>query len=332
MGNLQCFGILRRELYGFALCFLTLSAMPVLASNLEEKGNPEHEGLKYLKSGDANKALERFNAAARERPDSVEAHYGRARALAMLGRKEEAIKEFKLTLLLKPVDELAALCRENLATLSGNTEGEHSVLPQGQTASSTVHPQDVEQSIDKILKQSEERIGLIHSHAESFATSIYNSRSDAHNRLMEQSRQEAEEMRSARVRRGRRMMPAFSEQEIMERQAELQYRSMSSLARARSDFENRRQEAESRALGVKESAEGLQSQMINKPSESSGVYLVPKGTNLYVRNYSHFDPVLPEPLEALHAVPLKLPQLLNADKARNKDSGSHSAEQSASGQ
>lgn len=290
----------------------------------ETDGKSFADGQKALKDGDNIKALDIFNAAAREHPDNADAHFGRASVLSRLGRKDEAVKEFKLTLLLNPTDDVARSCREKLSALGIKSDAAHRSSAPVATAPLTVRTHDVEDSISKILKQSEEKITDIHNGSESFASSVYNARSDAHNRAMERARQEAEEMRQAKIRFGRRLIPAFTEDQIRERQAELQYKSASALERAKSDYEARKQEAESRALGVKDTAEGLESQMINKPSETSGVFLVPNGTNLYVRNYGHFDPVMPEPPEALHAVPLKLPQVLRmqAEQAKKKDASS----------
>lgn len=262
-----------------------------------------------LEQKDHKKALELFNAAAREFPDSAHAHYGRALSLNELGRKEEAIKEFKLTLLLNAPEQIGKNCKEKISVLEGAKHPVHNSAPAC-PAPTTVQPQDVESSINKILKQSEEKIGSVKASADAYADRVYSSRADAHSKLMEQSRQEAEEMRRARFVFGRHSVPLFSDAEIMQRQAEIQYKSISALDRAKADYQTRKQEAQARALSIKESAEGLESQMLSKPSDTSGVFLVPQGTNLYVRNYGHFDPVFPEPPEALHAVPLKMPSLM----------------------
>ncbi|MBX9723907.1 MAG: tetratricopeptide repeat protein [Candidatus Obscuribacterales bacterium] len=288
-------------------------------------GDALSSGFKVLNDGDSNKALELFNAAARQHPDSAEAHHGRARALAALGRKEEAVKEFKLSILLNPSDEIARKSKEGLKGLGEIVPESTAARRPTVSTPETVRAGDVEQSINKILKQSEEKIKDIQSSSESYASAVYNARSNAHNRLMEQARQEAEEMKRSRVRFGRRFIPAFSQADINQRQAELQYRSMSSLERSKADYESRKSDAQSRSLGIKQSAEGLQSQMLNKPSENSGVFLMPTGTNLYVRNYGHFDPVLPEPPEALHAVPLKLPEVLKMQEEHSSKKGHRSS-------
>lgn len=295
-----------------AACLNLTQAVESSAKEIPEKDEPAIiKAVKALKAGDLQASLDLFNQAARDKPDSVEAHYGRACTLMELGRKDEAIKEFKLVLLLGPSESTAKLCNEKLSSLgAGMQKTEISNLAQP----TTIRTQDVEQSISKILKQSEEKIKDIHAGGERFASHVYNSRSLTHNRLMEQAKQEANEMRRARLRFGNRLLPAFSSEEILQRQAELQYKSMAALERAKTDYEQRKQESESRALGIKASAEGLESQMITKPSETSGIILVPNGTNLYVRNYSHFDPIMPEPPVPLQAVPLKLPQLIRLEE------------------
>jgi len=110
----------------------------------------------------------------------------------------------------------------------------------------------------------------------------------------------------------------YNSADIKAHEAEVQYKAASQMAAARADFEMRRNEADKRAEGVKESAAGLESQMLSRPAETSGVFLVPSGTNLYVRNYAHFDPVMPEPPQALHAVPLVLPQVLKIKEEEHR--------------
>ena len=293
------------------ICLLLGGQLSVLAQKSQEGGSLS-AAYDALKQKNHKKALELFNAAAREFPDSAQAHYGRAMALKELGRKDEAKKEFKLTLLLNAPEDVIKNCKEKIYILEGSKSEANApnsaIFTQ---APQTVRPQDVESSINRILKQSEEKIRSVKSNSDAYADRIYNNRADAHSKLMEQARQEADEMRRARMIFGRRAVPMFSDAEIMQRQAEAQFKSASALERAKADYEARRQESQARALSIKESAEGLESQMINKPSESSGIFLIPHGTNLYVRNYGHFDPVLPEPPEPLHAVPLKMPQLMN---------------------
>lgn len=294
-----------------SICYLLAAQISVLGQSSQEGGSLA-AAYDALKQKEHKKALELFNAAAREYPDSAQAHYGRAMALKELGRKDEAKKEFKLTLLLNAPDDISKNCKEKLSQLEGSKPEAHAPNSAGfSQAPQTVRSQDVESSINRILKQSEEKIRSVKSNSDAYADRIYSTRADAHSKLMEQARQEADEMRKARMIFGRRAIPMFSDAEIMQRQAEVQFKSASALERAKADYEARRQESQARALSIKESAEGLESQMINKPSESSGVFLSPHGTNLYVRNYGHFDPVLPEPPEPLHAVPLKMPQLMN---------------------
>ncbi len=297
--------------YGLVCSALLLSSSFAAAAQLPEKANcPElKKGYEALEASKGQEALEIFNLEARKSPDSPEAHFGRASALKLLNRHEEAAKEFKLTLLLEPSPEIKAKCSEHLH----NIESARTKKPARHERPQTIRSQDVEHSINNILKQSEDKVREIQHHSESFANHIYNSKSQLHNRALERAKQEAEEMRQARIRIGRRLLPAFSEAEIRERQQELQFKAMQSMARAQSDLEARHQEAQNRATAIKETAEGLESQMINKPAETSGVFLMPEGTNLYVRNYGHFDPVMPEPPVPLQAVPLKLPQVIQME-------------------
>ncbi len=297
-----------------AASFFMLSSFDV-ALALDSTANPIADGQKCLEQGDSARALEHFNLAARMNPASVEAHYGRACSLAKLGRTEESNKEFKLTLLLGPSEELAKKCKEKMTVAEpAKRPPMHALTPPA-----TVQAKDVESSIGKILFQSEEHIKAIHRDAEKCANGIYNARTSSLNKALEQDKADAQE--EARLMRGRGRRGGFNpfgNAYLQERQQEIQFAYENRMARAKADFQQRRSEAETRAMGIKASAEGLESQMINKPSETSGVYLVPGGTNLYVRNYGHFDPVLPEPPEPLHAIPLKLPQVLKMQEEANK--------------
>ena len=272
------------------------------------------EAFKAMHTGDLSKALEIFNNVARARPDSAEAHYGRARTLEYMNHQQDALKEYKIALLLNPVESLSGLCREHIERLS-KPEDLHA---GANGAPVTMRSEDVEHSINKILGESSEHIQAIQRDAEGFATNVYNSRADALNRQVEQARMEAQAMRNAKVRRGRRSYPMYNSADIKAHEAEVQYKAASQMAAARADFEMRRNEADKRAEGVKESAAGLESQMLSRPAETSGVFLVPSGANLYVRNYAHFDPVMPEPPQALHAVPLVLPQVLKIKEEEHR--------------
>lgn len=305
-------------------CCISVSFPALAHQDLVDK-RPESvsSGIGALKEGNAQKALDFFNTACRQDPASAEAHLGRACALMKLERKDEAIKEYKLVLLLEPESQSAKKAADELARHGIISQGK-AADKQGKESSSsqpgpaTVRAKDVESSILSIQKQSEEKIQNIHADAEGLAHSIYSSKMDAHNRLMERLRKEEEEMRKAKMMFGRRLVPAFSEEHIRDTFQGQHMRAAAYLGKAKADYEDRKQEAESRALGIKSSAEGLQSQMISKPSESSGIYLDPNGTNLYVRNYGHFDPILPEPPVPLEAVPLKLPELIKKEAELEK--------------
>lgn len=288
-----------------------LVGTPTLAYGFNEFEAANVPGFKLLFSGDFEKALEFFNEQARSNPDSAEAHMGRACALRYLNRPEEASKEYKLALLLNPSPMVSKKCTEELKTLEAPKQTRHNEVPN---TPATFGPNDVEKSMGDIMKQSEEKIKTIHKSSEHYANGIYKSSSAVHAKTLEDIRRQIDDM-SINFR-GRRISPPG----LSEYQNELNARASARLSHARRDYEIRRKDAEARALGVKESAEGLQSQMLKKPSETSGIYLIPSGTNLYVRNYGHFDPVMPEPPEPLKATPLKLPELVQAEKKEQSES------------
>lgn len=79
-----------------------------------------------------------------------------------------------------------------------------------------------------------------------------------------------------------------------------------------SSYSARSAEARRRSEALRECADALRNNMACKPSEWDGVYLSPQCTNLYVRNYVHFDAQKPEVVE-----PLKASQLSFSDVKKN---------------
>ncbi len=289
---------------GFAfVCGLT--AQPALAYDFDPSVKP---GFQLIMSGQPDKALDFFNQTAREKPDLPDAHLGRACALRFLSRPEEALKEYRLTLQLNPSEQVARKCNEDISAMERSAADARKVeLPQP-----SIGKNEVEKSMGDIMRQSEERIKAIHKDSENYASSIYKSSNAAHFKALENIKRQVEEM-SIITRRGHRIMSP----DAMTLQAELTARSQSRLNYARHDYELRKKEAQSKAVALKESAEGLQSQMLQKPSEFSGIYMVPNGTNLYVRNYAHFDPVVPEPPVPMQASAQKLPELIQAEQGES---------------
>lgn len=295
-------------LLGLVLCSAGTSA---LAYDFEPSLKP---GFQLIMSGQPDKALEFFNEAAREKADMPDVHLGRACALRFLSRPEEALKEYRLALLLNPSEAVARKCNEDIKAMERSAADAHKVeLPQA-----SIGKNDVEKSVGDIMRQSEERIKAVHKDSETYATNIYKSSMAAHYRELESIKRRAEDM-STYTRWGQRI-PGIDSFSLQREQAA---RSQSRLNYARSDYEIRKREAQSKAVALKEAAEGLQSQMLQKPSESSGIYMVPNGTNLYVRNYAHFDPVVPEPPAPLQATAQKLPEVVQAAQPENTRTQNH---------
>lgn len=295
-------------LMGLALCSANTGA---LAYDFEPSLKP---GFQLIVSGQPEKALEFFNEAAREKADMPDVHLGRACALRFLSRPEEALKEYRLALLLNPSEAVARKCNEDIKAMERSAADAHKVeLPQP-----SIGKNEVEKSVGDILRQSEERIKAVHKESENYATNIYKSSMASHYREMENIKRRAQDM-STYTRWGQRI-PGIDSFSL---QREQEARSQSRLKYARSDYEIRKREAQSKAVALKDAAEGLQSQMLQKPSETSGIYMVPNGTNLYVRNYAHFDPVVPEPPAPLQATAQKLPEVVQAEQAETLKSQKH---------
>jgi len=105
---------------------LTLAGLLCLASVLSA-GPPSpaedvtslcEQGLALKRAGDPERATAAFEQALALDPDSVKAHWGLAWVLAARGRREEAIREFRLVVHLSPDDDLVAEAAAALRRLS----------------------------------------------------------------------------------------------------------------------------------------------------------------------------------------------------------------------
>ena len=253
------------------------------------------QGKEFMKSCRYDKALEAFNIAARENPASAEPHFARARALLGLGRREEAYKEFKLCMLLDPSGRMRHKCKSEIDFAGLAAPLDFSNQPR------TITTQDLEKATTNITNQAENEIKRVQDEAVSRGAAI---------RKMDASVASSNPYSPSgwyvpgRPSRsgggyislsgtGGRTSSNWAGYPRYESNAMRRATELAADARARSE-------------AIREAASGLNESMSTRPSEYSGVYLSPHGTNLFVRNYVNFEPVRPEPPEALSAKALSL--------------------------
>lgn len=274
-------------------------------------------GLELMKSCSYAKALDAFNAAARENPASAEPHFARARALLGLGRRDEAYKEFKLCTLLDPSGRMEQKCKSEIYMAGLGAPLDFNNQPR------TITNLDLERATTNITNQAESEIQRVQDNALSRSNSIR--RMDSESMMSPYPNSSGRWFGYGRfpTSRGgyvslscsgnRPGMSNWVGGGTYESNATRRARELSEGARLRSE-------------ALREAATGLNENMSNRPSEYSGVYLSPHGTNLFVRNYVNFEPVRPEPPEALEAKALSLAEdrkLTNSEKlvSRNMPGG-----------
>lgn len=110
-----------------ALLLVLLVAAPAWAMNPFEKNHPQVEqGTEAYEHQDFEHALEKYEAAAKERPQDARVQYDRGLALHKLGRDDEAKSAFQKALELDQKGELAGKIHYNLGTIAaaGNARDE----------------------------------------------------------------------------------------------------------------------------------------------------------------------------------------------------------------
>lgn len=268
------------------------------------------QGLEFMKSCDYGKALESFNAASRENPASAEPHFARARALLGLGRREEAYKEFKLCMLLDPSSRMEHKCKGEIDYANLGEHMDFSNQPR------TISIGDLEKATTCITNQAENEIRRVQDDALSRSNSFRNMYNASMNgyQLSPYSAYGSYGSnpygsygsngwgRYSSSRGGYVSMSSSGGRPSISSWTGTVSNVSESMRRAAALSED----ARIRSEAIRDAASGLNTSMSSRPSEYSGVYLSPHNTNLFVRNYVNFEPVRPEPPEALAAKALSL--------------------------
>jgi tetratricopeptide (TPR) repeat protein len=266
-------------------------------------GDPLQVGFDLLKKLDYDRALAAFNLAARAEPANAEPHFGRAKALLGLQRRDEALKEFKLCTLLDPSANNTEKCNKEIEYYTAKA-------PAG--APLTVTTEDIEKSSTRVTNQASSRINQIYSDA--YARGVYINRSLSRSSRYHHIPIPSVPSSSLSLNGGGGGMSA---RDYYIKHGTLSgYDSRAYERSRRYDASAKADDARRRAEAVKDAAVGLNHAMSTKPSDSSGIYLSPHGTNLYVRNYVNFDPAKPEPgpAEALSAKQMSIDTTLGGSQ------------------
>lgn len=118
-----------------ALLLVLVVAASARAMNPFEKNHPQvEEGTEAYEKQDFERALEKYEAAARERPQDARVQYDRALALYKLGRNDEAKSAFHKALELDQKGELAAKIHYNLGTIAAASNAREEAIREYRAA------------------------------------------------------------------------------------------------------------------------------------------------------------------------------------------------------
>lgn len=262
------------------------------------------------------------------------AHYYRASAYAKLGNVSEAKRFYKLSRLTGPGGEAAKQAAVALKAYGEPVEDDGGG-PTPAMSGVEVDPPALKKAVKQIVDQAEDRIKVLNSEGARLSGIRMNSAEKRAGQIESEGAAVVGSMQRSfnrgRVRsidpfgsssRYTRRFSVYSPDEIDAVRRLYQNRANSVRSGYKQDADNAVYEARSKALKVQESAEGLQS-LLMQPEGRGGVYLKPEGTSLYVRNYdfapsSNPPPVLPQ---SLRATPAILEKFQVGTKSNEQDKG-----------
>jgi hypothetical protein len=286
-------------------------------------------------TGDLNDAIAKFNAGQYEASLQVlnqgnceparvaEAHYYKGCCLVHLKRHPEAIKEFKLAKLLGKGGSVSASAESALTAYGEATQTDKAKAAAAASqaaANSQIDPPSVKTTARKITSQAEERINRIWSDARQSSSysnapaytipNMTRNKPSTPTGFAGPSSVAGFDSRYKYYQYGQRWNPYLNSPEhAFHRQ---------------------------RAKNVADSAEGLVS-LLTRNDDGKGVYLVPQGTNLYVRNYefgASIDPVIlpmKTDMKMLSAKRIPLSAQTNFTQEANKADAAVAPEKEAKG-
>ncbi|MBY0550043.1 MAG: hypothetical protein K2W95_22400 [Candidatus Obscuribacterales bacterium] len=260
--------------------YLTLAMLLMAAANGPALAHGDSLTLAIQKynAGRLNEALQLLNSAQYDVSRAAEAHYYKGCVLARLGSHADAVREFKLAKLLDHTGTYAPLAKQALQAYGETTQTDRAQAATIQASAPPAPkrlatPGQIETTAGRINTQAKDRIGRVWNEA----------------RLKSQ---DLPPWMTIPPTRGP-IVPGFDQN---------RYRLYDPNRIRNSSWKSNREYDfhQQRAKGVAESAEGLVT-LLTREDDGKGVFLVPHGTNLYVRNYefgtSIDPPLLPKRTE-----------------------------------
>ncbi len=238
------------------------------------------EGIEKYRGGHYAEALASINCAKYDVGRAAEAHYYKGCCLAKLNRNGEAVSEFKLARLLDKSGKVAPLAAQALKGYGESTVTDRAIsaaAPSPGSAKSSIEPPNLKDCAKKITSQAEERINRAWTDQRS-VTSGRQSPGPGFPPFPFPGFQAPPPP----------AIPGFDRNRYKFYQYPTAGRNNPYYNSPEYSYQRQR------AKGVADSAEGLVS-LLTRHDDGKGVYLVPQGTNLYVRNYefgSSIDPVI----------------------------------------
>jgi len=231
-------------------------------------------GIKLYNQGNYQEAIGHLGLARAKEFNNAVLHYYMANAFSQMGKKSDAVREFRIAYALDPESEVGKFSKQALQALGAEKE-ETEAPPSPPIRQAPPEKSAADQLKDKTL------------------SSLRNQASDASSIHRELGREQAASTaRSASDVIGRKRSAMMADMLNTGRRPGLTREAREYLSQLESMFNKSRQSniesSNHRARSVEESSRNLQS-LINESNSKGGHRLIPAGTNLYVRNYDTVD-------------------------------------------
>lgn len=243
--------------------------------------DPLSIGQIKFQQGNYAEALQILEKGHFDSKQAAEAHYYKGCCLSKLGRDTEAEREFKLAKLLDKSGKVAPLAKQALENATKSQQAA-STAP----ARTTGDPAEIKRCAQRILSQSRERIGRVWS-------DDYRPRAS---RLDEYTPLTTSPTKPRRFcGTGPTYIPGISPGSFDQNRYRYHAYQQNSYTQ-----DPQTMYLQKKAGNVAQSAEGLLN-LLTRKDDGTGVFLVPEGTNLYVRNYEYGASIDPPPPQGLKA-------------------------------
>ncbi|MCA9803945.1 MAG: hypothetical protein KC777_18370 [Cyanobacteria bacterium HKST-UBA02] len=231
-------------------------------------------GIKLYNQGNYQEAIGHLGLARAKEFNNAVLHYYMANAFSQMGKKGDAVREFRIAYALDPESEVGKFSKQALQALGAEKE-EEEAPPSPPVRQTPPEKSTADQLRDKTL------------------SSLRNQASDASSIHRELGREQAASTaRSANDIISRKRSAMMADMLNSGRRPGLTREAREYLSQLESMFNKSKQSniesSNRRARSVEESSRNLQN-LINESNGRGGHRLIPAGTNLYVRNYDTVD-------------------------------------------